>query len=161
MPLPIGSIMPSFSGATEWLVRELASDDLRGHPVLVQFWSRSCPVCKINLPVFQQFEQTYAAHDLRLISIHKPMMEADMDVGRVKAAQEEMGLDGPCAIDNAHVIADRFQTGGVWPSYFLFDAEGRLRSRAAGALGLKMAENSLKRLFGTADANRKLESATS
>ncbi len=74
-----------------------------------------------------------------------------MDVEKVKAAVEEMRLTGPCAIDNAHVLGDRFQTGGVWPCYFLFDAEGRLRSRAAGVLGLKMAENSLKRMLGAAD----------
>ena len=71
-----------------------------------------------------------------------------MDVEKVRAAMEEMGLTGPCAIDNDHTLGDRFQTGGVWPSYFLFDAQGRLRSRAAGALGLKMAENSLKRMLG-------------
>lgn len=72
-----------------------------------------------------------------------------MDVEKVRAAMEEMGLTGPCAIDNDHTLGDRFQTGGVWPCYFLFDAEGKLRSRAAGALGLKMAENSLKRMLGT------------
>ncbi len=76
-----------------------------------------------------------------------PRMEADTDVERVKTAIAEMGLTGPCAIDNDHTIGDRFQTGGVWPCYFLFDAEGKLRSRASGALGIKMAENSLKRLL--------------
>ena len=74
-----------------------------------------------------------------------------MDVEKVRAVVKEMGLTGPCAIDNTHVLGDRFQTGAVWPCYFLFDAEGRLRSRAAGALGLKMAENSLKRMLGAAD----------
>ena len=81
-----------------------------------------------------------------------PRMEADMDVEKVKAAMEEMGLMGPCAIDNDHAIGDRFQTGGMWPCYFLFDAEGKLRSRAAGVLGLKMAENSLKRLMELQEA---------
>ena len=76
-----------------------------------------------------------------------PRSESDMDVEKVKAAVQELDLTGPCAIDNDHALGDRFQTGGVWPCYFLFDAEGKLRSRAAGALGIKMAENSLKRLL--------------
>lgn len=154
MPLKIGSELPSFEGATQWLGDLVLGQDLCSQPSLIQFWATSCPVCKMNMPRLQQFTETYAAHGLRLISVHMPRMEADMDVEKVRAAIEEMGLTGPCAIDNAHVIGDRFQTGGVWPCYFFFDAEGRLRSRAAGALGLKMAENSLKRLLETADASR-------
>lgn len=121
------------------------------YPMLVQFWAVSCPICKINMPRLQQLTETYAAQGLRLVSVHMPRMKADMDVEKVKAAVEELGLTGPCAIDNEHILGDRFETGGVWPCYFLFDAEGKLRSRAAGALGIKMAENSLKRMLGTPD----------
>ena len=99
------------------------------------------------MPRLQEFLDTYREQGLQLISIHMPRSEADMDVEKVKAAVQELGLTGPCAIDNDHTLGDRFQTGGVWPCYFLFDAEGKLRSRAAGALGIKMAENSLKRLL--------------
>ena len=80
-----------------------------------------------------------------------PRMEADMDIELVRSTAIEIGLAGPCAIDNDHVLGDSFQTGGVWPCYFLFDAEGKLRSRAAGAMGLVMAENSLKRLLELED----------
>lgn len=152
MSLIIGSQMPPLDGATEWFDAGVAPDSLGARPTLVQFWAVSCPVCKINMPALLQFEQTYATHGLCLVSVHMPRMEADMDVAKVRAAVEEIGLTGPCAIDNDHAIGDRFQTNGVWPCYFFFDAEGRLRSRAAGALGLKMAENSLKRLLGTVGA---------
>jgi len=115
--------------------------------VIVQFWATSCPICKINMPKLQQFLETYQSCGLGLISVHMPRMEADLDVVRVRAAVSEAGLTGPCAIDNDHLLGDRFQTGGVWPCYFLFDTQGRLRSRASGTLGIKMAENSLKRLL--------------
>lgn len=148
MSLPIGTMVPTLQGATEWLDDPLPTEDSRGHPTFVQFWAVSCPVCKFNMPRVMQLLDTYGRQGLQLLSVHMPRMEADMDVEKVRAAAAEMGLAGPCAIDNAHAIGDRFQTGGVWPCYFLFDAEGRLRSRAAGASGLKMAENSLKRLLG-------------
>lgn len=138
--------MPSVQDATEWLTH-FAPTGVSGSPTLVQFWAISCPICKINLPRLQEFLETYREQGLQLISVHMPRSEADMDVEKVKAAVEELGLTGPCAIDNDHALGDRFQTGGVWPTYFLFDAEGKLRSRAAGALGIKMAENSLKRLL--------------
>ena len=145
MPLQVGIELPPLAGATGWLYGTRAATE--GKPTIVQFWAISCPICKINMPRLQEFLNTYKAQGLQLISVHMPRMEADMDVSKVKAAATELGLTGPCAIDNDHALGDRFQTGGVWPCYFLFDAEGKLRSRAAGALGIKMAENSLKRLL--------------
>lgn len=137
--------------ATSWLNGTAENAAPGGYPLIVQFWAVSCPICKLNMPRLQQLEQTYSAHGLRLVSIHMPRMEADMDTAKVQEAMTEMNLTGPCAIDNAHTLGDRFQTGGVWPCYFLFDAQGKLRSRAAGALGLKMAENLLRRMLGMTD----------
>lgn len=138
--------MPSFQGATEWLNTDEKHFSVQ-KPTLIQFWAISCPICKMNMPRLQEFLDTYREQGLQLVSVHMPRMEADTDVEKIKAAVVELGLTGPCAIDNEHILGDRFQTGGVWPCYFLFDADGKLRSRAAGALGIKMAENSLKRLL--------------
>ncbi len=161
MPLKVGNSIPSFEGVTLWLNCSPTVDDRpSGCPLIVQFWAMSCPICKINLPRLQQLTEDYSAQGLHLLSVHMPRMEADMDVDKVRATMEELKLTEPCAIDNDHVIGDRFETGGVWPCYFLFDAEGRLRSRAAGALGLKMAENSLKRMLGTAAEEPALTGAT-
>ena len=146
MSLEIGRPIPSLSGATEWIDRDVEELSSQRSAKIVQFWAISCPICKVNMPRLQEFLETYQAQGLQLISVHMPRMEADMNVEKVKAAIEELGIAGPCAIDNEHTLGDRFQTGGVWPCYFLFDAEGKLRSRASGALGLKMAENSLRRL---------------
>jgi len=150
MPLPIGTCLPPLDGATDWLDGPVATNALQGRPTLVQFWAVSCPVCKINMPSVLSFLETYQEDGLQLLSVHMPRMGADMDVDKVRAAASELALTGPCAIDNAHMVGDLFQTGGVWPCYFLFDAGGKLRSRAAGQLGLKMAENSLKRMLAPA-----------
>ena len=150
MPLPIGTSLPSFEGATEWLGGPTAVNALQGYPTLVQFWAVSCPVCKINMPSLLDFLETYRHEGLQILSVHMPRMDSDMDVQKVRTAADELALTGPCAIDNAHIIGDLFQTGGVWPCYFLFDAGGKLRSRAVGQLGLKMAENSLKRMLANA-----------
>ena len=147
MPLPIGTYLPPLDGATDWLDAPVAINDLQGRPTLVQFWAVSCPICKINMPSLLSLLKIYKSDGLQLLSVHMPRMDADIDVEKVRAAVSELALTGPCAIDNEHTIGDLFQTGGLWPCYFLFDAGGRLRSRAAGQLGLKMAENSLKRLL--------------
>ena len=147
MSLVIGSLIPSINSSTTWLAGDSKSADLSGSLCLIQFWAVSCPMCKRNFPKLQSLIDEYSMHGLQLLSIHMPRSESDMDVEKVKIAVQELGLIGPCAIDNDHAIGNLFQTGGAWPYYFLFDAEGKLRSRAAGSLGLKMAENSLKRLL--------------
>lgn len=147
MALPTGSQIPSLDGSTEWINGTAASVGLLGSPAVIHFWAVSCPICKMNVPRLQELTQSFHGRGLRLISVHMPRMEEDQDIPKVKTVVKEIGLTGPCAIDNDHTIGDRFQTGGVWPCYFLFDAEGKLRSRASGALGIKMAENSLKRLL--------------
>ena len=62
-----------------------------GNPTLIQFWAISCPMCKHNMP----------------------RSEPDRDVEKVKVAVQELGLTGPCAIDNDHAIGSLYQTGGV------------------------------------------------
>lgn len=146
MALQVGTAIPSLEGATKWLNQSVAIEDLLTRPTLFQFWAISCPICKMNMPRLKELLASYREQQLYLVSVHQPRSPEDTDITRVQAVAEELGIDGPCAIDNDHTLGDRFQTSGLWPSYFLFDASGKLRSRAAGALGLKTAENSLRRL---------------
>lgn len=146
MVLNTGTLLPSLEGATDWIQEPVAQNSLIGHLTIVHFWAVSCPLCKSNLPKLQQLIEANAPHGLKAVSIHMPRFEADTDVEKVIAAVKELDLTGPCAVDNQHTLGDRF---GVvaWPSYFLFDRECKLRSRAAGQLGIKMAANSLARLI--------------
>lgn len=148
MPLSIGTPLPSFAGATHWLENASpAAAFSQPGPLLVQFWAVSCPICKLNMPGVLSLLDTYRDQNLQLVSVHRPRMESDMDIEKVRAAAHDLHLVGPCALDNDHSVGDLFQTAAVWPCYFFFDADHKLRSRAAGQLGLKMAENSLKRLL--------------
>jgi len=65
----------------------------------------------------------------------------------VKAAIAQYGINEPCAIDGYHEIGERFETGSYWPYYFLFDAEGKMKSRAAGDVGLSTIKSALDRLL--------------
>jgi hypothetical protein len=147
MPLRIGTDMPELTGATEWIGPEVIREELAGSPTLVHFWSVSCYICKNNLPTLREWKETFCPRGLKVVAVHMPRSEAELDVEKVKAAIAEHEITEPCAIDNDHEIGDRFQTAGLWPHYFLFDADGKMRSRAAGDAGLKMIDTSLRRLF--------------
>jgi len=50
-------------------------------------------------------------------------------------------------MSNDHAIGDRFQTTGFWPYYYLFDAERKLRRRAAGGNGFSLVESVIERFL--------------
>lgn len=152
MPMRIGSELPSFEGATEWFnaTGAHASAEAVGHPTLVHFWSVSCGTCKENLPSLTEWRDSRSADGLRVVAVHMPRYEADTDVEAVREAIANYNITEPCAVDNQHVLRDAFQNEqGYVPAYYLFDAEGKLRSFAAGENGLKIISSALDRVLAS------------
>jgi hypothetical protein len=82
-----------------------------------------------------------------------PRYEADTDVEAVRDLIGKYGISEPVAVDNEHKLKDAFQNdNGYVPAYYLFDAEGKLRSFAAGERGLDMLKSALDRVLPNAEA---------
>ncbi len=153
MPMRIGTPLPSLEGATEWFNGPAAAalKETDGGPVLVHFWSLSCGMCKENLPRVAEWREQYREAGLRLIAVHMPRYPADTDVAAVRDAIAAYGISEPCAVDNEHKVRDAFlNEKGYVPAYYLFDAEHKLKSFAAGEYGVKVIAPALERLMGAA-----------
>ena len=150
MGMRIGSEMPKLDGATEWFgsTQSHAEEESKGHPTLVHFWSVSCGTCKENLPRVAEWRDGRRDEGLRVIAVHMPRYEADTDIESVHDAVAEYNITEPCAIDNQHKLRDAFQNEqGYVPAYYLFDAEGKLKSFAAGERGFSMVTAALERML--------------
>lgn len=145
MPLKNGAPIPSFDAATEWINGEVGAADLEGSPSLIYFWAISCYICKNNLPKLQEWRERYG-DALQMVGFHTPRQESDMDVEAVKKAVEELGIPDPIGIDNTHGVTEAFENA-FWPAYFLFDAQGKLRARSAGDVGLSVIEKTLEKVM--------------
>ncbi|MDT4968871.1 MAG: hypothetical protein QOJ64_3608 [Acidobacteriota bacterium] len=157
MPMRIGTQMPALDGATEWFgaTQAHAESEAQGHPVLVHFWSVSCGVCKENMPRVAEWREGRREDGLRVIAIHMPRYEADTDVEAVREAIANNNITEPCAVDNQHKLRDIFQNEqGYVPAYYLFDAQGKLRSFAAGERGLDMLSSAVDRVLATEAASK-------
>lgn len=146
----IGTVVPVLDGATEWFngTQAHAEAESKGKPALVHFWSVSCGICKDNLPRVSQWREDLRDQGLRVIAVHMPRYEADTDVEAVREAISTYGITEPCAVDNEHKLRDAFQNDhGYVPAYYLFDAEGKLKSFAAGERGLDMLKSALERMM--------------
>jgi thiol-disulfide isomerase/thioredoxin len=149
MPMRIGTPLPPFDGATEWRNGSVTPEDLRGHIVLVHFWAVSCGICSEQMPRVNAWRDTLAEKGVRVVSIHMPRYAADTDLAAVEAAIAKYGLTQPCAIDNLHRVADAFGNEFV-PAFYLFDAEGKLKSFSAGENAARLVQPALERLLGSA-----------
>lgn len=154
MAMKIGTQLPKLEGATEWFggTQAHAESEATGHPTLVHFWSVSCGICKDNLPRVGEWRDEKRKHGLRVIGIHMPRYETDTDVDQVRELIAKYGITEPVAVDNEHKLKDAFHnTQGFVPAYYLFDAEGKLKSFAAGERGLDMLKSAMERLLPVAE----------
>lgn len=156
MPMKIGDTIPTFEGATEWLneLQETADDFVKDAPTLVYFWATSCGICKENMPKLRELKNKYKAHGLKTVAIHMPRYEADTNLETVKENIEKYCIDDVCAIDNQHKLKDAFLNEQGWvPVYYLFDRDGKLKSRAAGEFGVGVLTAALEKMFAARSAS--------
>jgi thiol-disulfide isomerase/thioredoxin len=150
--------MPRLDGATEWFgsTQAHAEAEAEGHPTLVHFWAVSCGICKENMPRVNEWRDTRAGDGLRVVAVHMPRYEADTDVEAVREAISKFNITEPCAVDNEHKLRDSFQNEqGFVPAYYLFDAQGKLKSFAAGERGLDMLSSALERILSASTPPKK------
>src|SRR5580692_3351665 len=121
MGLRMRSPLPSLEGATAWVNGEPSPEELRGLPVVVSFWSKSCYLCHDTAEQFGVWRDKFAKQGVKFVAVHQPRSEDELDVAAVtKDALEEMKLTQPVAVDNDHAIVERFQNEFV-PAFYVFN----------------------------------------
>lgn len=146
MSLHVQYAITSLSGATRWLNCENGLDDLQCKPLLIYFWAISCPLCHVNMPQLQELRDNYTPRGLHVIAVHRPRGEDDLDTDKVNVIAKILGITEPCAIDNEHCVGDDLGVSD-WPTYYLFDSNGKLLRRAVGNFGVKVMEDALENLY--------------
>ena len=155
MPMKLGDAMPELEGATAWFngSPEDLEQHIAGKPVLVHFWAVSCGICKEKMPQLTDLKAKYQPLGLQVVSVHMPRYEADTDLDMVSETMKTNNIIEPTAVDNLHKLKDAFQNEQGWvPVYYLFDAEGKLKTRAAGEYGITVLNTALEKMFAPAAA---------
>jgi cytochrome c biogenesis protein CcdA/thiol-disulfide isomerase/thioredoxin len=130
--LPIEGTLPSLDGAVQWLNSPpLTAAGLRGKVVLVDFWTYSCINCLRTLPYINAWAHKYAHLGLVVIGVHAPEFAFERDIGNVRRAVRDLGIDYPVAIDNRYAIWRAFGNE-YWPAHYFVDAQGRIRHHHFG-----------------------------
>jgi thiol-disulfide isomerase/thioredoxin len=93
--------MPSLRGANGWLNSEpLGASELRGHAVLVDFWTLTCINWLRTEPYVRAWAQRYRDDGLVVLGVHTPEFSFEQEPDRVRIALEERDIDYPVVLDN-------------------------------------------------------------
>ncbi|VVE37708.1 cytochrome C biogenesis protein [Pandoraea eparura] len=153
-PLPVEGQLPSLDGAVQWLNSPpLTAQSLRGKVVLVDFWTYSCINCLRTLPYVKAWAQKYRDQGLVVIGVHAPEFAFERDIGNVKKAVHDLGVDYPVAIDNNFAIWRGFHNQ-YWPAHYFIDAQGRVRYHHFGEGNYAESERVIQQLLREAGAKQ-------
>ncbi|HEY4279111.1 MAG TPA: cytochrome c biogenesis protein DipZ [Conexibacter sp.] len=128
--LPVLGTAPDFTGTEDWFNtpgdRPLSLSQLRGHVVLVDFWTYSCINCLRTLPYLEAWDQRYRDDGLTIVGVHSPEFPFEKDASNVAAAVKREGIKYPVAQDND--LATWTAWGNqYWPAEYFVDARGKVR----------------------------------
>lgn len=127
------SSLPNRGAAPEvrsntWLNSDkpLRLESLRGHVVLLEFWTFDCINCIRTLPYVESWYQTYKDQGFTVLGIHYPEFNYEHDLQNVRAATQRLNVTYPIGIDNEG-ITWRSYNQRYWPTMYLIDKAGNIR----------------------------------
>ncbi|KAB1914340.1 redoxin domain-containing protein [Micromonospora sp. AMSO31t] len=140
--------LPALDGATEWLnSRPLGPAELRGRPVVVNFWTLTCINWLRQEPYVRAWSQAYRDDGLVVIGVHTPEFAFEHDIDEVRRAVRARGIDYPVAADNDYAVWSAFDNH-YWPALYFVDADGTIRDHHFGEGRYEQSERVIQRLLG-------------
>jgi thiol-disulfide isomerase/thioredoxin len=147
--------MPSLGGANAWLNSEpLDTVQLRGHVVLVDFWTLTCINWLRTVPYVRAWSQAYRGDGLVVIGVHTPEFWFEHQISLVRQATQDRALEHPVAVDNDYDVWNAF-ANHYWPALYLVDTDGLIRYHHFGEGRYEESERMIQQLLG---ARRQLTS---
>jgi cytochrome c biogenesis protein CcmG/thiol:disulfide interchange protein DsbE len=116
--------------------------DLRGRPVIVNFWASWCGPCVEEFPLLNTAAAAHEDDGLAVVGIvFRDRSEAARDF------LARMGATWPAAMDPGEAVATRF--GIIWPpASFFIDRQGVVVGRQIGQLSAVDLQRGLARILG-------------
>jgi cytochrome c biogenesis protein CcdA/thiol-disulfide isomerase/thioredoxin len=141
---------PNFTDNQDWFNtpggRPLTMAGLRGHVVLVDFWTYTCINCIRTLPFLKALYADYHSYGLEVVGVETPEFTFEKEASNVKQAIQSDGIQYPVVQDNDYGTWDAYQNE-YWPADYLIDAGGEVRHTQFGEGDYKREEAAVRELL--------------
>ncbi len=121
---------PDFTDNQRWFNtpggRPLSLAGLKGHVVLVDFWTYTCINCIRTLPFLKGLYATYHRYGFDVVGVETPEFTFEQNASNVRQAISSDGLRYPVVQDNNYGTWNAYGNQ-YWPAEYLIDAHGQVR----------------------------------
>ena len=116
---------------------EIKLTELRGRPVIVNFWATWCPPCRAEMPAMQRVEMDYADEEVIILAVNSTNQDS---LPAVTQFIDEFGISFPVVLDTQGIAANTYQVSSL-PTTFFIERDGMISDVVIGG---PMAEALLK-----------------
>lgn len=120
--------------------KEVKLSDMRGRPVVVNFWASWCPPCKAEMP---DFEEMYKKYGDKVVFMMVNMTDGFQEtLSKAKAHIADNGYTFPVYFDTKSSAAYTYNVSSI-PATYLVDSKGNLVAHATGMISGKALEEGI------------------
>jgi thiol-disulfide isomerase/thioredoxin len=119
---------PTNAAPADWVGKELPTlgvdylgktPDIKGKPVVVEFWATWCPPCRASIPHLNEVNKEFKDKGLVIIGI------SDEDKAKVEDFRKGVPMDYNVALDKQGKLAEKFGITGI-PHAFVVGKDGKI-----------------------------------
>ena len=137
--------------AGEWInSTPLKLNELRGHVVVIEFWTFGCINCRNTLPYVKSWHDRYKEKGLIVIGVHSPEFDEERQVEHLRREVTSLGIRYAVVTDNDYKTWNAYHVE-AWPTTILLDKQGRIRWMHVGEGGYDGAERLIQKLLAESD----------
>ena len=122
----VGNLAPDFQ-LDNLDGKPVALSDLKGKPVLLNFWATWCPPCRDEMPYIQEIYEEWSGKGLELLAVNMGDSSS-----KVKRFLENYNLSFPVLLDTKQTVAQKYNIRGI-PATFFIDENGIIQVVKVGA----------------------------
>jgi cytochrome c biogenesis protein CcdA/thiol-disulfide isomerase/thioredoxin len=146
---------PNFTDNQDWFNtpsdQPLTMAGLRGHVVIVDFWTYTCINCIRTLPFLKALYADYHRYGLEIVGVETPEFTFEQEASNVEQAIHSDGIQYPVVQDNNYGTWNAYQNE-YWPADYFIDAKGEVRHTQFGEGDYKQSEAAIRELLFQAGA---------
>jgi sugar lactone lactonase YvrE len=148
---PIGAIAPELDQGLAWLNTDapVRLADLRGHVVLIDFWTYGCVNCLHILPDLRALEEHFAGQPFVVLGVHSGKFDVEQDAGHISEAIRRYDVHHPVLVDDEYATMIAY-AAQAWPTTIVIDASGVIRQRLSGEFDYETMQASVTDLLDEA-----------
>ena len=119
--------------------------ELKGHPVVINFWASWCPPCRTEMPLLVSAYQAHRAAGLEVVAVNMTDQDGKKDAGKFVA---EFGMPFQVVFDEKGKVRKLYRLI-AYPTWVFVGADGIVRVAHSGPISSQTLDRNIAEILAT------------